>query len=80
MRKSMYAVAIFVFAFAIGMSQGYSDAQAKPIQCRLAIEPFLYCEPHNACKGAGEMRCWECLGTEPGGAPCLCTLVGCMVP
>jgi len=82
MRKPVYALAIFVFAFAIGMTQAYfaPDVQAKPTQCRLAIEPFLYCEASNSCHGAGEMLCWECRGTEPGGAPCLCTRLGCMVP
>lgn len=82
MKKSMYLVAIFVFAFAIGLSQVYlvGNAQAKPFQCRLAIDPFLYCQPSSSCHGAGEMLCWECQGTEPDGTPCLCQRLGCMVP
>lgn len=78
MKKTMLVAALFVFAFTLGLSQVlFTEAQAKPTQCRLAIEPFLYCIPSNACKEPGQMRCWECMGTEPDGTPCLCSLVGC---
>jgi hypothetical protein len=71
---------VFAVCFGIGLFFG-EDAQAKPTQCLLAVEPFLYCQPHPSCHEPGAMMCWECLGITPGsGAPCLCRKLGCMVP
>jgi hypothetical protein len=82
-RKSLVYATTLVVAFALGLGLAGvlpNDAQAKPTQCLLTIEPFYHCVDHPSCKGE-EQRCWWCQGIEPGtGEPCLCTLVGCMVP
>lgn len=82
MRKAGLVLGAFVLAFAAGViwsSVTAEPLEAKPFICKLAVEPFLYCEPSNRCKG-DEQFCYMCQGVEPSGAPCLCSRVGCMVP
>ena len=79
MRKTLTILATFVLAFAIGVGSTMflaDSVDAKPTQCRLAVEPFLYCVDHPACKD-GTQRCYECLGYDLNGEPCLCTFLGC---
>jgi hypothetical protein len=83
MSKTGMILAAFVLAFTVGIGLAIfaaPETQAKPIVCKLAVEPFYYCEPHPSCHGPGEQRCWECQGVDLSGEPCLCARVGCMVP
>jgi hypothetical protein len=81
-RKFMVYATTLVVAFALGIGLASvlpNDAQAKPMICKLTIEPFFHCIDHPSCKG-GEQRCWYCLGVDQNGDPCLCDFVGCMTP
>ncbi len=82
MNRPLVYAATFVVAFAVGLGLTVftQDVQAKPNDCVLTIEPFLYCEDHPKCKGPGEQMCWECHGWDMYGEPCICTKLGCMVP
>lgn len=83
MHKAGIVLGAFVLAFAIGTAWsffGAEDLQARPTICKLAVEPFLVCEPSTRCHGAGEQYCYECQGVDPAGVPCLCRRLGCMVP
>lgn len=82
MRRPFVILTALVVVFALGVSLAFlfTEAQAKPNNCILTVEPFYYCVESRACKGPGEMRCWQCLGYDLYGEPCLCTRVGCMVP
>ena len=83
MRRALVIATSVVVVMALGLTLVSSlayDAQAKPVQCILTVEPFVYCEQANRCRGEGEMLCWECLGVTPDGEPCLCSRLGCMVP
>ena len=82
-RKALCLFTTFVVAAAIGFGLAgvvSDEAQAKPNDCLLYIEPFYYCVESNACKGPGEMKCWLCQGMDMYDEPCLCTRMGCMVP
>ncbi len=83
MPKPLMILSVFAVAFAFGVSLVClftAEAQAKPNNCILTIEPFYYCIESPSCKGPGEMRCWQCHGWDLYGEPCLCVRVGCMVP
>lgn len=82
MRKMTYVTA-FTLAVILGVGLAAvvaEQAEAKPSDCLLTIEPYLVCEDSPRCKGAGEQLCYECQGVDVYGEPCLCTRVGCMVP
>ena len=83
MRKLSVLLVAFVLAFTAGIiwsSVTADQVEAKPMICKLAVEPFLYCEPSNRCHGPGEEYCWQCQGIDQNGNPCLCSRVGCLVP
>lgn len=80
MRKPIVLLSTtLIVAFALGFGYAFMftpQAQAKPFICRLAVEPFTYCVDRGC--PPGQLKCYECLGTEPSGEPCLCSLIGCV--
>jgi len=83
MRKPFLVLVTLIVALAIGFGSTTMFADnlmAKPIICKLLIDPIYVCKPSPSCKNPGEQVCWRCLGIDIAGEPCLCAKVGCMVP